>query len=108
MSRVERLMAMGTQRAMAGNIGNNNNDDHDNNDNTDNNDDQGDSVNEDKNTDNADNNDDNENDVDNNEDKDIAELAVCGFISSGRVSGRDCGGVGGNSFGGWQVVMKWV
>jgi hypothetical protein len=31
-------------------------------------------------------------------------VAAGGFINGGNVSGGDCGGVGGDGFGGWQVM----
>jgi hypothetical protein len=88
---------MAMQRVMASNDdddGNNNQDNNEDRDNNDNQDNRGD----------KDDDDNNEDDGDDVEDKDSAAVAAGGFVGNGRISGVDCGGVGGEGFGGWRVV----
>jgi hypothetical protein len=100
MARAERVMSMGTKRAMASD---DNNNDHNNNSNRDNNYNQGNSS---KKGDDTSDDKDNKNNGNGNKDGIAAAAAavVSGFVSSISVSGGDCGGIGGGGFGRWRVV----
>jgi hypothetical protein len=104
MTRAERAMvfAMKTTMALKRVMVSNNNNDHNNNNDSDNNDDKDNSSNKDDNTDNYNNNKDGGNA---NLDKDIVAETAGGFVGDGGVSSGNGGGVGGDSFGGWRVVV---
>jgi hypothetical protein len=97
LARAERAIAMAMLRVMA------NNDDDNGNNNQDNDEDRGNNDNQDNRGD-KDDDDNNEDDGDDDEDKDSAAVAAGGFVGNGRISGVDCGGVGGGGFGRWGVV----